>query len=393
MIKNYKVRLHVLSPIHIGMGDAYDPTQFVFDKDGHMWVFDTNDYLKSLSSEKSEEFCKLAANSSNPIPVFGFFRDNFNKDKIKCRQVKASSDLFQRYEEILAIGSLSKDAINQFELKRTISNPIKNVPYIPGSSIKGCLKTLWMSEINRCSDFPIVKSPDNARFEKNIEKNITGGAFARDPFRFVKVSDFYPIEKTDNLTMMMYAVMFPKTNEEKENFQKAEKRNSLTVALEVIPKGVDFEGIISFNDQCELPESAKLKPISIAGIQQKSKFYYYKHQENPKDKDSLFIPSKMLNEASWLNEKGVDISFAKKIIECFKNKQLGFPIRIGHHSSAEFITIDNCRSIRITPQKVKPPKYSDTSTNIWLASSRKKPDSPKNLQAFGWAMLEFEEMK
>lgn len=398
MIKNYKVRLHVLTPIHIGMGDCYDPTQFVFDKDGHMWVFDTNDFLKSLSPEKSAEFCKLAASSNNSIPVFRFFRDNFDKNKVKCRQVKASSDLCQRYDEILASGSLSRDAINQFELKRTIFNPIRNVPYIPGSSLKGCLKTFWMSENNRHSEMPIKRNCSDApgKFDlKDFEKSQLNAGFSEDPFRFVKISDLYPV-KNDKVfdSMMMYAVMFPKKSDSQQDQNKASKRASLTVALEVIPKGNIFEGVITLDDQEAYPKDKQVRKISMEGLMQRSQGYYILNRKS-KDKqgNEKQVPSKTTREINVLKEIGGAVGFncAKELWE-----RVGkdcFPVRLGHHSSAEFITIDGCRSIKITPPQVRDAKYSDHSTTVWLASSRKKPDSPQNLQAFGWALLEFEEVK
>ena len=380
------------------MGDCYDPTQFVFDKDGHMWVFDTNDFLKSLSPEKSADFCKLAANSNNSIPVFRFFRDNFDRNKITCRQIKASSDLLQRYNEILASGSLKKDAFNQFELKRTIFNPIRNVPYIPGSSLKGCLKTFWMSENNRHSEMPIKRNCSDApgKFDlKDFEKSQLNAGFSEDPFRFVKISDLYPV-KNDKVfdSMMMYAVMFPKKSDSQQDQNKASKRASLTVALEVIPKGNIFEGVITLDDQEAYPKDKQVRKISMEGLMQRSQGYYRLNRKS-KDKqgNEKPVPSKTKREINVLKEIGgaVDFNCAKELWE--RVDKDCFLVRLGHHSSAEFITIDGCRSIKITPPQVKQPVYSDHSTTIWLASSKKKPDSPRELQPFGWALLDFEEMK
>lgn len=392
MLKNYKVRLKVLSPIHIGMGDAYDPTQFVFDQDGLMYVFDTNDFLKSLDEKKSEEFCKLAMDSRNPVPVFRFFRNNFDKNKVKCRQIKASKDIFTRYEEILSSGSLDKNAINQFELKRNIYNPIKGVPYIPGSSIKGCLKTLWLSEINRLSERPVKRNPEKAPYKeelKNFENLYLNGSFSNDPFRFIKVSDFYPVENDEVfLSRIMYAVMFSKS--EKANLKKADKQSSLTVALEVIPTGNIFEGVISFDDQENYPENAKTRKISLKGLIQRAEGYYRGYAKQI-DGKKVLVNGKMIKEAVALQKLGaMSFSYSKDMQE--KLWKTSIPVRIGHHSSAEFITIDDCRSIKITPPQVREAKYASESTTYWLASSKKKPESPKNLQSFGWALLEFEEL-
>ena len=397
MIRNYKVRLHVLSPIHIGMGDSYDPTQFVIDKDGLMYVFDTNEFLKSLSPEKSVEFCKLADNAYNPIPVFRFFRDNFDKNKVKYREVKISKDLSERYNTICNSGSLSKDAINQFELKRNIYNPVKNVPYIPGSSLKGCLKTFWMSEANRRSDKPIRRNPEKQPEKselKDLENAILKGAFEKDPFRFVKVSDLYPVKREGVfLSKIVYAVMFPRKLSTKEDLMKKDQRASLTVALEVIPQDNVFEGIISIDNQDYLPEDARIQKISMDILMKRSKGYYLTNQK-VKDEagNETELQSKTFSEYKLLNQ------LEAKGFVCCKElmDRVGkdcFPVRLGHHSSAEFITIDGCRSVKITPPQVRQAKYAERATSIWLASSERKPVSPKGLQSFGWAMVEFEEIK
>ncbi len=388
MIKNYKVRLHVLSPIHIGMGDAYDPTQFVIDKDGLMYVFDTNDFLKSIDSEKSIDFCKLAEDAKNPIPVFRFFRDNFDKTKVKYREVKVSKDLCERYEQICNSGSLNKDVINQFELKRTIYNPIKNVPYIPGSSLKGCLKTIWMSEVNKRLERPLKNEKDI----KVIESVTLKGSFEKDPFRFIKISDLYPLETEDIfLTRIMNAVMFPrKINPDKK------QRADLTVALEVIPKGNVFEGVISIDDQGNLPtdkRNPRSQYLNIDSLMKYALDYYLKNPKiKEKDGKEKQIESKTLSEINCLNKMGASGFSCNQELWAKKGKSC-FPVRIGHHSSAEFITIDENKSIRISPIKVKPPVFANRATTVWLASSKRKPETAKGLQSFGWAMLEFEEMK
>lgn len=369
MIKNYKVKLHVLTPIHIGMGDAYDPTQFVIDKDGLMYVFDTNDFLKSLDAEKSMEFCKLADNANNPVPVFRFFRENFDKTKIKYREVKVSKDLCERYEQICKSGSLSKEAINQFELKRTIYNPIKGVPYIPGSSLKGCLKTIWMSEVN--------KKTSQIKDEKDIKKlelAILKGTFNKDPFRLFKVSDLYPIGNKDaSQTEIKYAVMFPRKDNKKQ-------RGDLTVALEVISKGQIFEGIITINDMTGIPKNSKpLHNVKMEDLVKCSAGFY---------------GQKIKLGNKFLASKG---AVGLSISPAFQSKFMKtcFPICLGHHSGAELITIDDNRRIKISPPSVKPKDaiYKPYSTTFWLASNKRKPESPKGLVPFGWVMLEFEEIK
>ncbi|MBQ3643339.1 MAG: type III-A CRISPR-associated RAMP protein Csm5 [Candidatus Riflebacteria bacterium] len=389
MIKNYKVKLHVLSPIHIGMGDAYDPTQFVIDKDGLMYVFDTNDFLKSLDSEKSMEFCKLADNANNPVPVFRFFRDNFDivKDKIRYRQVEIPSDLCSRYNEICDSESFPQKQINQFELRRNIYNPFKNVPYIPGSTIKGALKTIWLSSknqkttkitnaFNKYSDVePFARNDKLVDDIMKIDKSKLGKGevkFSYDPFRFVKVSDFYANSEVSS--SIVYSINVPKNTNKKE-------KESLSVPLEAILAGNIFYGVITIDDSENIPKHKR--PMTTVTLEDIAKKYCR----------AYYIPI-MKNEQDSLKLLGGSMQYLNKIAE-FGDKRFvtAFPIRIGMHSGAESVTIDGNRRIKIMQGKGRPPKYMDSPTTVWLASSTKTRLSNKRYPPFGWAMLEFEEMK
>lgn len=375
MIKRYKVRLHTLSPVHIGAGEFYDPTQFIIDSENKMYVFDKNDFISKLDGKRLEELSRLSLDSSNIIPVVRFFRDNFDKNKMKHRVLRASNDLRDGYENLCKTGSLTHKVFNQFELKRTIYNPMDSRPYIPGSSLKGAIKTFVMS-VRAASDAGVR----GQKFDKvvDLENAVLGGNFSKDPFRFVKISDLKPVTEEkpedfcESLTELMYAVMIPK------NIKK-EERGDLTVALEVIKKGVVFEGIISLDNQGDLPEQPKQARWTVdmnmfVGCSQK----YYSQ--------------KIMGENEVLKKVGAPtLGIDKKFVgKLFKTS---FLVRLGHHSSAEFMTIDGHENIKISPPGVRPPVTGTSATTIWLASKLKKPSSRKSMYPFGWALVEFEELK
>ncbi|OQB48148.1 MAG: RAMP superfamily protein [bacterium ADurb.Bin157] len=365
MIKHYKIKLHTLSQIHIGSGEVYDPTQFVINEDG-MCVFDRDDFIKSLNDDQLKELSKLSLDSNKPVSVFRFFKDKFDKTKVKHRVIKISKDLREGYQKLCNSGALDKSVINQFELKRNIFNPIKGMPYIPGSSLKGCIKTFWMSEQNKLQ--AKIKNESNI---KKLENSILEGSFGNDPFRFVKVSDLYPVVEDNNeeaLTEIVYAVMIPKKADK-------EARSELTVALEVIKKGVVFKGTISIDDQGELPSRQAVQIAGIETLMQTSKNYYVK---------------KMLSENDLLGKLGamrlsVDKEFAGKLYKS------SFLVRLGHHSSAEFITIDDNKKIKISPPRVNEKVFAESATTIWLSSNIKKPQGQKGMKSFGWGLIEFEQ--
>ncbi|MBD3843458.1 MAG: hypothetical protein IE909_16565, partial [Campylobacterales bacterium] len=75
-MKTYKLKLTAISPIHIGTGEDYEPTNYVIDKvkvkqsDGkivekdYMFVFDEMEFFHALDNAKKQEFNKIVSDLS-----------------------------------------------------------------------------------------------------------------------------------------------------------------------------------------------------------------------------------------------------------------------------------------------------------------------------------------
>lgn len=365
MTKYFRIKLTTLTTVHIGSGDSYDPTQFFIDEKGVLNHFNTSVFLESLDQKDLELFSKTCLDM-NYVGMFRFFREKFN-NSIECRHVKVAKDIAQTYEDVLKSGSRGNQIINQLELKRTCFNEFKKTAYIPGSSLKGSLKTAWMSK--KAVEKNVVKQHDI----RDCEKAVLGGTFSNDPFRFVKISDLFPEQEAK--TMVLYATNHSKTPNQNKD------RSNLTVAFEVILPGSVFNGVANLEQPPGLSKvSRQPETIKLEAFAEAAKEHYF---------------AKLLKEEELLDKLGCRPELAKKIQEragenLFKTV---FPVRIGHHSGAEFLTLDGNRKIKIR-QGPRPPKISETgATTIWLASTKKRPTNRANLVPFGWALLEFEEGK
>ncbi len=136
-MKSYRLKLTALTPIHIGTGDSYEPTNFVID-DGYLYEFDELLFYKTLS-----EIEKKALNNrmSNWMDIIDFYKDH--KDKAKQLSVfscEVTQKVEKKYNTLFnKDGSKNK---NQFEIHKTYKNPNTYRALIPGSSIKGMLDTV-----------------------------------------------------------------------------------------------------------------------------------------------------------------------------------------------------------------------------------------------------------
>jgi len=71
-MKTYRLKLTALTPIHIGTGEVYEPTNFVID-DGYLYEFDEVLFYQSLNElEKKEFFHKL----QDYIQIIDFYKNH-----------------------------------------------------------------------------------------------------------------------------------------------------------------------------------------------------------------------------------------------------------------------------------------------------------------------------
>jgi CRISPR-associated protein Csm5 len=361
MGKPLKIRLHVLSPIHIGCDDVYEPTSFVINENKRKLIsFDPLEFVKMLSDDHRNEFSKICM-GDNLLSLYKFIKRAYNPS-LKGREVDIAAGLVEHYKKVIQMSSYDKNAvINKFTIQRTAYNSQHNMPYIPGSSLKGSIRTAYLNAIAKITQI------DNRQGKAiELERKLLRGSFDTDPFRMVKVSDLLPEGQIN--TKIVYAVN--KKKKESEHASLAEKGPQQI--FEVINEGV-FEG--TMNVETPTQNSNIALPIT---------------KDNLKKSINRFYIPLMEAEIKMLKELDINITLINKINSNFSGKinKSAFIIRIGRHSGAEAITIEGHRNIKIMQGKDKKPKYLPYSTTIWLASEESNPKNSNGLIPFGWAVTE-----
>lgn len=362
MERPLKVRLHILSPVHIGCDDVYEPTGFVIDEEKRKLIaFDPLDFIKSLSPQDRQTFSAycMQGNISSIVNIYKFM----SRKRVNGREIDVASDLVSHYTQVRNLPTNNEGKIrqelNKFSIYRTAYNPYNNMPYIPGSSIKGALRTAYLSKLAK--DNGISGRRDRA---KDLEIELLGGSFDKDPFRMMKVSDFLHVGNAK--AKIVYAV------NKKKRQSKFEALGPFQI-LESIIDGTIFEGFINLN-----------KPGQTAGIK--------KPIEIPELLKAVhnFYGSIVNEESKVTNEINSGRIVDNRISEKFKDK-LGktvFLLRVGRHSGAEAVTLEGNRHIKIMQDRGQPPKFLDHATTLWLASETRKPTTNIGLIPFGWTAME-----
>ena len=118
----YRCFIEVLSPIHLGCDEIYEPNTFTVDERNlAIIVFDPFDMMNIHPKEELNRFSEICykENIASILELYKFFK----RQKIPGRQVKVSSGFLEHYNKTLSIPvhdrNRLKREINRFYISRT----------------------------------------------------------------------------------------------------------------------------------------------------------------------------------------------------------------------------------------------------------------------------------
>jgi len=243
---NYRYKLETLSPLHVGSGADISPIEYIIEEDAFCRVdmdrlfkdsrFDNRHFIKLCGKTKvvMEEFDKKTA-SSHPIYRLDLDRET-KRELLKSLHFRSG------------------------DIKEHVK--IADKPYLPGSSIKGALRTALASvmlerdpKIRRKALQGIRRMlSDRKRDRKRPDKEVNEVVFGKDPhhdiLRSLHISDTELIE-IENLHISMAKVLTttsPSTHGWKQFPRRAGSLDRATpIFLEALKRGVVLEGVLKID--------------------------------------------------------------------------------------------------------------------------------------------------
>ncbi|MBE0490774.1 MAG: type III-A CRISPR-associated RAMP protein Csm5 [Sulfurospirillum sp.] len=136
-LNTFYLKLTTVSPMHIGTGDSYEPTNYVIDE-GKLYGFDAMLFYHSLSDLDKKSFdMKL----HDWMQIIDFYKEHKTTAKNIARfECQVTKKVEEKYST--KVNKDGKKNTNQLEIFTTFKNPNTHLPIIPGSSIKGMLDTI-----------------------------------------------------------------------------------------------------------------------------------------------------------------------------------------------------------------------------------------------------------
>ena len=183
-MKHYRVKLTPLTPIHIGTGQELGPLDYVI-KDGQFYALQAERMMETMGEEEKSRLLEMIE-ADDLVGLRKFFRENFREDmaKYKARVMPAME---RKYEDSL------ENVENQLLVQPFIRSGIDGVPYLPGSSLKGALRTGILNALAHKKNVNKEKTTHwDFEFVVLNALNRNGKRdMSKDPFRGICLTDFY----------------------------------------------------------------------------------------------------------------------------------------------------------------------------------------------------------
>jgi CRISPR-associated protein Csm5 len=169
-IEKINARVEILTPIHIGDGLDLDPLEYVITQ--NLYRIDLGTYLSSIPYEKKKSFeALLKAGTSERLQLINirrFIKDNFSSATPYLWNADVSLTVKKIYEERF------EDIENQLLISPFARSADR--PFLPGSSIKGVIRTALLNYWSK----DVIK-PKNPERSEEVEGEILNALDLKPP--------------------------------------------------------------------------------------------------------------------------------------------------------------------------------------------------------------------
>jgi CRISPR-associated protein Csm5 len=190
----YQLVVEPLSPIHVGSGTTIEPYEYdLREEDNDKWLFvlDLPAIFSDMSPAARQEYDSILRRNNYPI-LRKWLRMHYDRRKhVRFRvQVQPST-----YDELVK-NQDNPERLGQIEL--AARHAATGRPYLPGSSIKGSIRTAVVADAaeksgNQSKLLSAARNQESNRFEAlalgHIDEVQSQPDLYRDPFRQVIITD------------------------------------------------------------------------------------------------------------------------------------------------------------------------------------------------------------
>ena len=383
-IESKAVQITTLSPVQLGSGDDFYPTNYVITDDGWLHHFDELALSYALKGNLSKLSNALESQRGDDmiLSIQRLIRE-YSKDlsKLAFYSLPVSQGFLTFYKS--RIGQIAqretgnKRVVNRLQISRTFIHPHKHVPVIPGSALKGAIRTAIVNELAQRKLAELKRLASDRQGSKKVqEKVLSYSRVNEDPMKFFKVSDA-EYQHSYLPTEIMFSVS--RKRKPKANYEPAE---GVSTYMEVISpyRFQAFTSDLRFVEAFDHKQNTAI-PTSFAEVAKVCNAYYL-----PKLKLEL---EQLSQQADYLDSNYV--AAINHLIESEWETMLKankiFVLRLGKFSGAQDKTLDGLKRIKILTPKDQPNEERSETTEVRLAAEIDVKQK-HGLLPFGWVLVQ-----
>ncbi len=380
-----RLTLTPLSPIHMGTGEDFEPTNYVIEN-GVLYGFEPShaslpDTLRARLSSLGEKADIgglqrfFSENKAHFIPHAKVFIPV--AEGVAQEYINKIGQVVQKEER-------GKSVHNKQHIARASYQPINGQGYIPGSGFKGAIRTAMLDKINAGKFVP--RDIDTRKTSSKLETRLFDGEFATSPLRLLKIADFMPQGELARKIVFAtnrkkQSVIDPATGQERQS-------KGVETRKEIIAHGqyraLQADVIIQdLGQQLGTKETPKMRLPELRELAQQSNRYY---------RPQLAQELNLLAHRGFCHKGWYDslIKLLNGELKAKLDSGDAFLVRLGGSGGAESKTLrgDGVSSIKIMQGKGMPPKYMSETKTIWLAADTS--GQRGDMYPFGWALVELD---
>jgi CRISPR-associated protein Csm5 len=391
--------ISTLSPVHLGCDWEFLPYEYVIEN-GVLYYIPLERATEQLSSVDMTQLDNLSLQA----------------DKLGKRALGALQQfVYDKREQLIGISPLQtlvadgvekvyqskrndkKSDFAELAVARTAFNPHSQLPYVPGSALKGSIRTALLNHFaQKQRDYP-DKAYERATSASNSKRTVEhqlrslnpqkqadwlGGKFNNELSRVLKVSDAAPMEQP--LTKIQYSVNVKKRTDKDGSVKEAQQSPSIYLQSLVGMQHQAFSGQLTITaihgGQLKGAKGNQLEPTEQLTL------------DTLVDACNSFYLPILKQELNRLSALGVVDAHWHKIMQALVNGSLSellnqksaLLLRVGRHSGAESVTVDHWRKIKIMGKKGQDPTWEEQTKTLWLAGNQK---AMTDLLPFGWVLI------
>lgn len=384
-----------LAPVHVGSGEDMDPMGYVLEADA-LHEFSPSALAAVLDESDRDRLLGLVDRAGDERALIGVRKLILERRDglvaYASRAVRVAPGVRELYEaQVGTVAQSDTRTINRLEIERIFSHPDTRSPILPGSSLKGAVRTALLDREN--DGRGLVSEEKSQQLQQRL---FDYRGFATDPMRLIHLADAMSAASrtTDDLAMdtaVMFAVNRKKrkiTGRDGREVRSQAEQKGLYQTLEVVPalRWRAFRSGLTIH-RTGLHGSRRLPRADLRWA-----------VEDIAGACNRFYRQAFTDEMDALRDRGLlDERWYKTIqrlmqdgLDELLNSNRAFLLRVGRHSGAESVTLNGVRSIRIMTPRDQPDRSEDEATTWWLASDRT--DASSGLLPFGWVLVEMSEV-